>query len=143
MAWITPTEVNLAAYMAQDEIDAYRRLMGFDPTNGQSKDPVEIVLEDTAVMVRGYCHVQLDEDNPFSIPRSLLSSAMAIARFRLLTRMQLDIQEDRRTDYEQAMHHLALVASGEVLVEPPSGEEQDGSRVVPLWGLSFRPNILR
>ena len=41
------------------------------------------------------------------------------------------------------MEHLSLVADGKVLVEPPDGKEDDGARVVPLWGFTFRPNILR
>lgn len=140
--WIRPIEANLAAYMAQDEIDAFRRMMGFDPDNGKLKDPVEMVLEDTATMVRGYCHTKVDPD-PFKIPQSLMSSAMVVARFRILTRMSLDINESRKTDYKEAMEHLSLVAKGSVLVEDPDGEEDDGARVVPLWGINFRPKILR
>ena len=142
MAWIRPHESNLAGYLAQDEIDAFRQLMGYS-ADGVAKDPVEMVLEDTATMVRGYCHVQMDRSDPFSIPQSLMSSAMVVARYRILTRMSIDVNEARRTDYERAMEHLAQVGKGEVIVEPPSGEEDDGARVVPLWGFTFRPNILR
>ena len=143
MAWKIPQESDLAAYMAQDEIDAFRSMMGFDPSNGRLKDPVAQVLEDTATMVRGYCHVQLDRSSVFSIPQSLMSSAMCVARYRILTRMSLDVNEARRVDYEKAMEHMSLVAKGDVLVEPPDGMEDDGARVVPLWGFSFKPKILR
>ena len=143
MAWQHPTEVNLSAYFSQEEIDAYRVYMGFDKSNGRLKDPIDLVLEDVAVMVRGYCHVQMDRSDPFSIPQSLMSSAMVIARHRILTRMSLEITEARKADYERAMELLSLVADGKVLVEPPDGEEDDGARVVPLWGFTFRPNILR
>ena len=129
--------------MAQDEVDAFRQLMGFDPSNGRMRDPVEDVLEDTATMVRGYSHVTLDKSNPFTIPQSLMSSAMVIARYRILTRMSLDVNEARKADYERAMEHLSLVAEGKVLVESPDGEEDTSARVIPLWGLSFRPNLLR
>ena len=141
MGWIRPKEHNLAGYLAQDEIDAFRQLMGYS-ADGKAKDPVEIVLEDTATMVRGYCHVRMDED-PFTIPQSLLSSAMVVARYRILTRMQMDVNESPKVDYERAMEHLSLVAEGKVLVEPPSGAEDDTGRIIPLWGLSFRPNLLR
>ena len=141
MAWIKPEEHNLASYLAQDEIDAFRQLMGYT-NDGKAKDPVALILEDTATMVRGYCHVKLDSD-PFTIPQSLLSSAMVVARYRILTRMAMDVNESRREDYSRAMEHLALVAKGEVLVESPTGEENESSRVVPLWGLTFRPQILR
>lgn len=143
MAWIHPTELTLAAYMSQEETDAFRAYMGFDKSNGTLKDPVAQVLEDTASMVRGYCHVKMDHDDPFTVPQSLVSSAMCIARYRILTRMSLDVNEARRVDYEKAMEHLALVAKGEVIIEPPDGVEDDGARMVPLWGFSFRPNILR
>ena len=143
MAWIHPTELTLAAYMSQEEIDAFRAYMGFDKSNGQLKDPVVQVLEDTASMVRGYCRVQMDRSDPFSIPQSLVSSAMCVARFRILTRMSLDVNEARKVDYEKAMDHFALLPKGDVIVEPPDGEEDDGARVVPLWGFTFRPNILR
>ena len=143
MAWIHPTELTLAAYMSQEEIDAFRVYMGFDKSNGRLKDPVDQVLEDTASMVRGYCRTQMDRTDPFSVPQSLMSSAMVVARYRILTRMSLDVNEARRVDYERAMSHLELVAKGDVIIESPDGEEDDGARVVPLWGFTFRPNILR
>lgn len=142
MAWMKPVERNLAAYMSQEEIDAFRQYMGYDAKSGTMKDPVADALEDTAAMVRGYCHVKLDDD-PFTIPQSLMSSAMVIARYRILTRMALPVEEARRTDYDHAMSHLELVAKGEVLVESPTGVEDDSARVIPLYGLSFRPNLLR
>lgn len=141
MTWKKPTEADLSAYLSQDEIDAFRQSMGY-VADGRMKDPVDTLLEDTATMVRGYCHVTLDDD-PFTIPQSLMSSAMVVARHRLLTRMQLDVNESRKEDYRRSMEHLSLVAEGKVLVESPTGEEDDSTRVVPLWGLSFRPNLLR
>lgn len=143
MAWMKPVEKNLAAYMAQDEIDAFRQYMGFDATSGKMRDPVLDVLEDTAAMVRGYCRVKLDKSSPFTIPQSLMSSAMVVARYRMLTRMSLPVEDARKEDYTRAMEHLALVSEGKVLVESPDGDEDDSARVVPLWGLSFRPNLLR
>lgn len=143
MAWKRPTEIDLATYMAQEEIDAFRAYMGFDKSDGRLKDPVAQALEDTASMVRGYCRVAMDRSDVFSIPQSLMSSAMCIARFRILTRMSLEVTDARKVDYERAMEHLSLVSKGEVLVEPPDGEEDDGARIVPLWGFTFRPNILR
>lgn len=138
--WKKPTKNNLAAYMSQDEMDAYRTSMGYE--NGGS-DPIDDVLAETVAMVRGYCHVKLDDDDS-TIPPSLMSSAMVIARYRILTRMPVQIEiESRRVDYERAMEHLALVAKGEVLVESPVPGEDDTARVVPLYGLSFRPNLLR
>lgn len=141
MAWIQPKEQDLSAYLAQDEIDAFRQSMGYTD-DGRMKDPIVTVLEDTATMVRGYCHVTLDS-NPFTIPQSLMSSAMVVARYRILTRMQLEVGESRKEDYTRAMEHLSLVAEGKVLVETPSGVENDSARVIPLYGLSFRPNLLR
>ena len=138
--WIHPQVNNLAAYMSQDEIDAFRQSVGYE--NGGA-DPVVDVLNDTATMVRGYCRVKLDNSNPFTIPQSLLSSAMVVARYRMLTRMPLPIEDSRKEDYTRAMEHLALVSEGKVLVESPDGDEDDSARVVPLWGLSFRPNLLR
>lgn len=141
MAWIQPKEQDLSAYLSQDEIDAFRQSMGYTD-DGRMKDPVATVLEDTATMVRGYCHVTLDS-NPFTIPQSLMSSAMVVARYRILTRMQLEVGDSRKEDYTRAMEHLSLVAEGKVLVETPSGVEDDTARVIPLYGLSFRPNLLR
>lgn len=141
MSWIKPLEHNLASYLAQDEIDAFRQLMGFT-SDGKMKDPVESVLEETACMVRGYCKAKVDAD-PFKIPQSLMSSAMVIARYRILTRMSIDVNDARKEDYSRAMEHLALVAKGDVIVESPDGVEDDSARVVPLWGLTFRPPILR
>lgn len=144
MAWIRPKEKNLCAYMAQDEIDAFRQYMGFDPDNDSGmQDPVIDVLNDIATMVRGYCKAKVDKADPFSLPQSLMSSAMVIARYRILTRMSLDVNDARKEDYSRAMEHLSLVAKGDVIVESPDGEEEASARVIPLWGLSFRPNILR
>ena len=143
--WREPTETDLAASLAQDEIDAFR---ASGPADGS--DPVASLLFSTASMVRGWIASggRCAKWGPgWSIPAGLMIPAMDYAMAKVLNRQNIPLTEDRRNALKSAEETFAKLAAGAIGVEPyaEEGEEDDTAQDVagsPAFGEAHPTRLL-
>ena len=117
MAWTTIVADDVSYSLTDVEYKAYTtRFLA----PGQSS-PLPDIIEKVVNHVRGY--VAANASNTLgpagTIPDKLLDAAVIIIRHRLLTRMRIKIDEDRRKEYEGAEDLLKTVAAGKFAIEEP------------------------
>lgn len=124
MAWITPSEQDLAGTVSQREIDLFRS----SPAASMAADPVADTIAAAADLARGYCRSNgnLRLGPAGTIPRSLLAPVLDIAAYNILKRLPVPVGEDRRKAYEEAMRILRDVAEGRTTPEG-HGEAEDAA----------------
>ncbi len=136
MPWITLTVDHLLEALTSGELTALRT-MQLAP--GQA-DPVTDVIARSASEVQGYVATRYAVGQAGTVPEQLLSSAIAIARWRLIGRFPSRIMatESRRKDYEDAIAQLRDVAAGkfalDVATEPATTQPRPQARGA--WGSS-------
>jgi len=125
--WREVDETDLAATISQREIDAFRK---DGPLDGS--DPVARLLASTADTVRGYigCNGAVRMGPAGTIPRGLIIPAMDYAAAKVLNRIRVPLDDDRRTALERAENLFEKIAAGDITPESytEDGETDDDSR---------------
>ncbi len=136
MPWISLTEAHLLESLAAAELSALRTMQ---TAPGQT-DPLPEVLERTVGQVQGYVGTRYPVGQPGTIPDQLLSSAIAIARWRLVGRLPIKLMatDNRRQEYEDAIAELQAVAAGKfaLSVATDPAENQPRPQAEGAWGSS-------
>lgn len=113
--WVEVTESDLAAVLSQSEIDAFRQDGSLD-----GSDSVAHILRLTVSTVRSYisCNGSVKME-PFGkcLPEGLIIPAMDYAAAKILKRMNVPLNEDRREALRRAEEIFAKIASGIMSVE--------------------------
>lgn len=120
--WRTVSETDLAAKIAQDEIDAYR---ASGPVDGS--DRVAALLKSTVETIRGWisCNGSVRMcPQPGTLPLSLISPAMDYAAFDLLKSQAMEVNETRTRARERAEQLFEKIATG---VFKPESYSEDGA----------------
>ena len=119
MAWITLTEANLGERLAGAELAALQTA-----ATGSAGNTVPHVLESVVAEVRGrvaaYSRNKLGPAG--TIPEELKASALAITRWRILSRLpgMKSLQDEaRRAEYADALSLLSAVADGKFAILQP------------------------
>ena len=119
--WRTVDENDLAATISQSEIDAFRRDGATD-----GSDAVARLLDSTVSYVRSFCtmngRVKMGPDG--TIPAGLVVPAMDYASAKVLKRIDVPLNEDRRAALKRAEELFDKIASGEVT---PESYTEDGT----------------
>jgi phage gp36-like protein len=117
MAWIQLTRTNVLSALNSAEEAAYNAAVTGDI------DPAEEILLTAVREARGHI-----EDHPGNrlaagdtIPERIEHHVLAIVRFRIMTRLDISVSEDRRQEYRDARRFLERVSEGKVSIEKPSG----------------------
>lgn len=125
MAWIQLTRTNVLSALNSAEEAAYNAAVTGDI------DPAEEILLTAVREARGHI-----EDHPGNrlaagdtIPERIEHHVLAIVRFRIMTRLDISVSEDRRTEYRDARRFLERVSEGKVSIEKPSGAVDDSAAV--------------
>lgn len=118
--WRTVSETDLAATIAQGEIDAYR---ASGPVDGS--DRVEALLGRTVSTVRGWisCNGSVRMGPLGTLPLSLISPAMDYAAYDLLKSQNIEANETRTRARERAEQLFEKIATG---VFKPESYSEDG-----------------
>lgn len=132
MAWITLTETHLGERLAAAELAALKTA-----ATGAYGNTVPDVLAATVAEVRG--RIAANGRNQLgaagTIPEELKAAALAIARWRILSRLPgvKSLQDDaRRAEYNDALALLAAVARGEfAIIQPETPLDADTGAPVP------------
>jgi len=136
MSWIALTPAHIDESLAKAELDALRSLQ---LTPGQV-DPVPEAIARTCTQVNGYVAAQAGHPvgQAGTIPEELLSSAIAIVRWRIIGRLPVKsfATESRRKEYEDAIAELKDVATGKFAISIPAdpAEEQPRPQADGAWG---------
>ena len=124
MAWSTLTESQVTSQFSGAEKAAYDAKRGDDVLS----DIITHVVHE----VRGYVGVKHRLASGVTIPDALVSSAIAIVRFRFLNGLPSKslITDDRRKEYDNALELLRSVAAGNFAIEDVDGGDAGGNSTV-------------
>lgn len=122
MAWRKPITRDLTAKLNQKEVTAFKQ----HPDFASMADPAADILEQTAEMVRGYCRTNKQvKMSPVlgTIPEGLMSAAMDYAAYDVLKRINVNVNDSRKSAWEKAIELFEKVARGEYIPESWSDDE--------------------
>lgn len=134
--WVTLTVDHVIQALAAPELTALRTQLLAD---GQV-DPLPDILTRTTMEVRGYVagFHGTAVGQAGTIPEELISSAIAIARWRLLGRLPVRLlsTDGRRQEYEDALAQLRDVAAGKfaISVADDPADDQPRQDASGAWG---------
>lgn len=123
----------MAYATAQDMIDRFSEQQLREVTDPEIEEikvaALDRALEDATDEIDGYLEgrYRLPLQSP---PRSLRILACNIAMYRLLTLRQIDVMEDQRQRYDDAVKYLRAVADGKINL----GLALNGQTVAPAGG---------
>lgn len=141
MPWITLTEAHILESLAALELSSLRTLQ---LATGQA-DPLPAALARAVSEIQGYVGTRYLVGQPGTVPEQLLSSAIAIARWRILGRLPLKLMatENRRLEYTDAIAQLKDVANGKfaLSVATSPAPHQPRTPATGAWG--SRPSIFK
>jgi phage gp36-like protein len=123
MSWTTLTQNDLLSALNATEAAAYNAVL-----TGDINPADEIIL--TAVQeARG--HIADCPRNQLAagdtVPDRIKHHIIAIIRFRILTRLDIAVSEDRRAEYKDARRFLERVSECKVSIERPEGAVETSS----------------
>ena len=120
--WRELTEADVLGVLNALETAAYK-----DTAAGAEQDVLGDIIEKVVDHARGYI-----ADNPvnrlaagLTLPKRVHRAALHLIRKDLLTRLDLEVSEDRRKDAAEAIRFFERVADGKVTVEQPEGETDE------------------
>ena len=126
--WRKVHEADLISSLSLKEVDAYRKSAEFE------NDPVESQIRNVCAYVRGCIRTggKLREDQMAReedwLPESLVSPAMDYLRFKVLTRMNVVVNESRTKAYEEANALFNELKRGEYAPEPDGTAQEDAKK---------------
>ena len=125
MAWISIEEDDVKTRLAGTELSSYQTVA---LASGQS-DPLPEIISQVVNEVRGYiaaCASNTLGDGE-TIPDKLLAAALAMIRYRLTTRLPIEVTEQRELEYKEAIRLLERVSECKFAIEEP--EEADDEEI--------------
>lgn len=122
MAWITLDEDYARGAISAPELAAYQAA-----AIGSGQDPLADITATAVHEARAHiadcAKNQLAEG--LTVPERIVHHILAIIRFRMLTRLDLEVSEDRRIEYRDARKFLERVSECKVSIELPEGAVED------------------
>lgn len=127
--WVQLSESDLAATLSAPELQAFKSAA----TGVGQVISVADLLSQVQAEVEGYIAAS---DNPLivpanSVPKTLARAALAIARYRLITRLPINAQqmlETRQKEYDDARSLLQAVASDRFVIGRADAATQTPAR---------------
>ena len=110
---------------------------------GTGQDPLDDITR-TAVQ-EARAHIADCSTNSLAagdtVPERVVHHLLAIIRFRMLTRVDAGVSDDRREEYRAAMRFFERVSECKVAIESPTGETEETGASTSTETLSSRPRI--
>jgi hypothetical protein len=76
-----------------------------------------------------------------TLPERVMYHAVALIRYRMMTRLDMEVSEDRRREQRDAVDFFRRVSECKVAIEQPEGETDDSSGGPNVETLNSRPRI--
>ncbi len=122
--WRELTEADVLGVLNAPEAAAYQ-----SAATGDGQDVLADILGQVVHHCRGY--IADNRENKLAegltLPERCLRPALHLIRKDLLTRLDIEVSEDRRKDAAEALRFFERVADGKVSVELPTGALDTGS----------------
>ena len=120
--WRELTEADVLGVLNASETAAYQRAAA-----GDGQDVLADILGQVVNHCRGYIADNLENKlaEGLTLPERTIRPALHLIRKDLLTRLDMDVSEDRRKDAAEAIRFFERVADGKVQVELPTGATDD------------------
>jgi len=140
MAWRQVVEADLSSALSGAEVEAYRSNADLE------NDPVEKQIASVVAYVRGCIksggHATLSDDESY-LPESLIGPAMDYLRYRILTRMNVGVNESRAKLYDDARELFEAVSQGEFIPESDGVEDDSADKALsPAAAPGSQPPLL-
>lgn len=122
--WRELTEADVFGVLSEPEAAAYQ-----SAAIGSGQD----VLADILGQVVNHCRGYIADNSAnalaegITLPERCLRPALHLIRKDLLTRLDLEVSEDRRKDAAEALRFFERVADGKVAIEQPTGAIDNSS----------------
>lgn len=122
--WRELTEADVFGVLSEPEAAAYQ-----SSAIGAGQD----VLADILGQVVNHCRGYIADNSAnalaegITLPERCLRPALHLIRKDLLTRLDLEVSEDRRKDAAEALRFFERVADGKVAIEQPTGAIDNSS----------------
>jgi hypothetical protein len=133
MAWREITEADALGAMNAAETAAYQAAV-----IGIGQDPLAQITVQVVQECRGHiadcAQNQLAAGN--TLPERTIYHALALIRFRMLTRLDLEVTEDRRKEQKDAIAFFHRAAECKVSIEQPEGATDTSGPVQKITLLS-------
>ena len=120
--WRELTEADVLGVLNATETSVYQTAVA-----GETQDVLADIIGQVVNHCRGYI-----ADNPanklaegVTLPGRVIRPALHLIRKDVLTRLDLEVSEDRRKDAAEAIRFFERVADGKVQVELPTGATDD------------------
>lgn len=128
MAWRQVTESDLTSSLSRDEVEAFRA------SSDVEADPVTQQIANTVAYVRGCIRsggsAALASDDGY-LPESLIGPAMDYARYKLLVRFNIAVNESRAKLYDDARDLFDAVRDNEFIPESASEDDSNEKAATP------------
>lgn len=138
MAWVTITEAMAKGAMSSPELDAVNLA-----AIASGQDPLADITA-TAVQ-EARAHIADCASNSLAegatVPERCVHHILAIIRFRMLTRIDMEVSEDRRTEYRSALRFFERVAECKVAIEAPEGATEASGATPSMETISSRTRV--
>lgn len=131
--WREITESDVLGVLNALEAAAYQSAAA-----GAGQDVLSDVIGQVVNHCRGY--IADNRENKLAegltLPERCLRPALHLIRKDLLTRLDLDLSEDRRKDASEAIRFFERVGEGKISVEQPTGATDDSGSVQQIETIS-------
>lgn len=131
--WRELTEADVFGVLSEPEAAAYQ-----SAATGTGQDVLADILGQVVNHCRGYIadNTQNALAEGLTLPERCLRPALHLIRKDLLTRLDLEVSEDRRKDAAEALRFFERVADGKVSIEQPTGATDNSGPVQTITLLS-------
>lgn len=136
--WRELTEADVHGVLSAPELAAYQAAAA---AGGQ--DPMADAIAAVVNQCRGYIG-----DNPsnqlaegLTLPERVHLSALHLVRVELLTRLDIEVSEDRRRAKADAIRFFERVADGKVAIESPTGSVEESGGTPRMETLNSRDRV--
>jgi hypothetical protein len=137
--WRELTEDDVLGALNAPETSAYKTA-----AISLGQDPLAQIISQVTSESRG--HIADCSTNTLApgstLPERVHYHALAMVRFRLMTRLDIEVSEDRRKEQRDAIAFFYRVAECKVAIEPGDGtgtEDDTDSQASPSPGITARP----
>jgi hypothetical protein len=136
--WRTLTEDDILGVLNATEASVYQTVV-----IGDGQDALADAITAVVNQCRGYIadHPGNELAEGLTLPERVHLSALHIIRVELLTRLDLEVSEDRRRAKSDAIRFFERVADGRVSIEAPDGATEPGGSTPVAETLSSRDRI--
>jgi len=131
--WRELSEADVLGVLNASETAAYQAA-----AIGEGQDVLADIVGQVVNHCRGYIadHPANRLAEGLTLPERAIRPALHLIRKDMLTRLDMDVSEDRRKDASEALRFFERVADGKVGVEQPTGATDDSGPVQTIAVLS-------